>query len=68
MEYDVGKPKPNIYKILKHFNQDIWESGNVSADLILTYLHLIITPYGITWTMEHKTGTVQQRWLWRMWN
>jgi len=45
MEYDFGKPKPNTYKILKHFNQDIWESGNVKCwldiDILTSYYNTL---------------------------
>ena len=56
IEYDIVKPRPNTYKILKHLSeprhQRIWISKN---------LRLIKKPYGITRTMEHRTGTVITR-------
>ena len=33
MEYDLGKSRPNTYKTLKHFKQDIRESRNVNCRL-----------------------------------
>ena len=32
-EYDLGKPRPNTYKILIHFNQDIREYGIINCRL-----------------------------------
>ena len=56
MEYDFGKPKPNTYKILKHFNQDIREYGNVKCWLNID----ILTSYHNTLWSNMNCGT--QNW------
>lgn len=56
MEYDFGKPKPNTYKILKHFNHNIWESGNVKCWLDID----ILTSYYNTLWNNMNCGT--QNW------
>jgi len=35
IEHDIDKPRPNTYKILKHVNQDIRESGYRQVYILL---------------------------------
>ena len=44
---------------MKNLNQDITESVNIKC--LLDFDNLIIKPYGMTRTVEHKTGTVVAR-------